>query len=63
MCNWFFLSSASTSSTSHQGGSSASVALASHLKSISSVVISNDKINSAGGLLTQGSVASGGPLT
>ena len=63
MCNWFFLSSASTSSTSHQGGSSASVALASHLESISSVVGSNDKINGAGGLLTQGSVASGGPLT
>ena len=63
MCNWFFLSSASTSSTSHQGGSSASVALASHLESISSVVISNDKIDGAGGLLTQGSIASGGLLT
>ncbi|XP_050259003.1 protein FAR1-RELATED SEQUENCE 5-like [Quercus robur] len=57
------LMSASTSSASHQGGSSASVALASHLESISSVVGSNDKINGAGGLLTQGSVASGGPLT
>ena len=43
--------------------SSASVALASHLKSISSVVDSNDKINGAGGLLTQGSVASGSPVT
>ncbi|KAL4614081.1 hypothetical protein ACB092_07G029500 [Castanea dentata] len=53
----------STSSASHQGCSSASVALASHLESISSVVGSNDKINGAGGLLTQGSVASGGPLT
>ncbi|XP_050291950.1 protein FAR1-RELATED SEQUENCE 5-like [Quercus robur] len=57
------LMSASTSSASHQGGSSASVALASHLKSISSVVGSNDKIDGAGGLLTQGSIASGGPLT
>ena len=54
---------ASTSSTSHQGGLSTNVALASHLESISSVVGSNDKINGAGGLLTQGSVASGGPLT
>ena len=54
---------ASTSSASHQRGSSASVALASHLESISSVVGSNDKINGAGGLLTQGSVASRGPLT
>ena len=54
---------ASTSSTSHQGGSSTSVALASHLENISSVVGSNDKINAAGGLLTQGSVVSGGPLT
>ncbi|XP_030937910.1 protein FAR-RED IMPAIRED RESPONSE 1-like [Quercus lobata] len=42
------LMSASTSSPSHQGGSSASVALASHLESISSVVGSNDKINGAG---------------
>ncbi|KAK9993848.1 hypothetical protein SO802_023551 [Lithocarpus litseifolius] len=60
------LMSASTSSPSHQGGSSASVALTSHLESISSVVGSNDKINGSGGsggLLTQGSVASGGPLT
>ncbi|KAL0013275.1 hypothetical protein SO802_000344 [Lithocarpus litseifolius] len=57
------LMSASTSSAIHQGSSSASVALASHLESISSVVGSNDKINGAGGLLTQGSVASGGPLT
>ncbi|XP_075663145.1 protein FAR-RED IMPAIRED RESPONSE 1-like [Castanea sativa] len=52
-----------TSFASHQGGSSASVALASHLEIISSVVGSNDKIDGAGGLLTQGSVASGGPLT
>ncbi|KAF3955830.1 hypothetical protein CMV_018996 [Castanea mollissima] len=57
------LMSASTSSAAHQGGSSASVALASHLESTSNVVGSNDKINGAGGLLTQGSVASGGPLT
>ena len=41
---------ASTSSAIHQGGSSASVALASHLESISSVV---------GGLLTQESATSG----
>ena len=54
---------ASTSSAVHQGGSSASVALASHLESTSSIVGSNDKINGVGGLLTQGSVASGGPLT
>ena len=54
---------ASTSSASHQGGLSASAALASHLESISSVVGSNDKINGAGGLLTQGSVASGGLST
>ena len=54
---------ASTSFASHQGGSSASVAFASPLESISSVVSSNDKIDGAGGLLTQGSVASGGPLT
>ena len=54
---------ASTSSASHQRGSSASVALASHLESISSVIVSNEKINGAGGLLTQGSVASGGPMT
>ena len=54
---------ASASSVSHQGGSLASVALASHLESISSVVGSNDKINGVGGLLTQRSVASGGPLT
>ncbi|KAL0005246.1 hypothetical protein SO802_012807 [Lithocarpus litseifolius] len=57
---------ASTSSMSLQGGSTASVALASHLESISSVVGSNDKIYGSGGsrgLLTQGSVASGGPLT
>ena len=53
----------STSSAAHQGGSSASVALASHLESISSVVGSNDKINGVGGFLTQGSVASGGLLT
>ena len=53
----------STSSASHQGGSSASVALASHLESISNVVGSNDKIDGAGDLLTQGSIASGGPLT
>ena len=39
------------------------MALASHLERISSVVGSNDKINGAGGLLTQGSIASGGPLT
>ena len=37
--------------------------LASHLESISSVVGSNDKLNGAGGLLIQGSIASGGPLT
>jgi len=37
--------------------------LASHLESISSHVGSNDKIDSARGLLSQGSVASGGPLT
>ena len=49
---------ASTSSASYQGGS-----LASHLESISSVIVSNEKINGAGGLLTQGSVASGGPMT
>nr|XP_023918680.1 protein FAR1-RELATED SEQUENCE 5-like [Quercus suber] len=55
--------STSTSSTSYQGGSSASVALVSYLESISNVVGSNDKINSARGLLTQGSVASEGPLT
>ncbi|KAL0002924.1 hypothetical protein SO802_016705 [Lithocarpus litseifolius] len=55
--------SASTSSASHQGGLSVSVALASHLESISSVIGSNDKINGARGLLTQGSVASGGPVT
>ncbi|KAL0009880.1 hypothetical protein SO802_004988, partial [Lithocarpus litseifolius] len=57
---------ASTSSASHQGGSSGNVALASHLESISSVVGSNNKINGSGGsggLLTQASVASGGPLT
>ena len=54
---------ASTSSTSHQRGLLASVALASHLESISSVVGSNDIIDGAGGLLAQGSVASGGPLT
>ena len=54
---------ASTSSAVHQGGSSASVALASHLESISSVVGSNNKINGAGGLLTQGSIASGGSST
>ena len=54
---------ASTSSAVHQGGSSASVALASHLESTSSVVSFNDKINGAGGLLTQRSVVSGGPLT
>ncbi|XP_050252511.1 protein FAR-RED ELONGATED HYPOCOTYL 3-like [Quercus robur] len=54
---------ASTSSTSHQGGSSTSVALASHLENISSVVGSNDKIDGARDLLTQGSIASGGPLT
>ncbi|KAK7809585.1 hypothetical protein CFP56_018328, partial [Quercus suber] len=57
------LMSASTSFATHQGGSSASVALASHLESISTVVGSNDKINSAGSLLIQGHVASGGPLT
>ena len=55
--------SASTSSAIHQGGSSASVALASHLENTSSVVGSNDNINGAGGLLSQGSIASGGPLT
>ena len=54
---------ASTSFASHQGGLSASVALASHLESISSVVGSNNKINGAGGLLTQGSIASGGSST
>ena len=43
----------------HQGGASTSVALASHLQSISSVVGSNDKIDGAGGPLTQGSVTSG----
>ena len=59
----FIMNMASTSSSSYQGSSSASVALASHLESISSVIGSNDKINGAGGLLTQGSVASGGPLT
>ena len=47
----------------HQGGSLASVELASHLESISSVVGSNEKINGAKGLLTQGSVASGGLFT
>ena len=54
---------ASISSASHQGGSSASVALASHLESISNVVGSNEKIDGAGDLLTQGSIASRGPLT
>ena len=54
---------ASISSASHQGGSSASVALASYLESTSNVVGSNDKIDGAGDLLTQGSIASGGPLT
>ena len=58
-----FLYSTSTSSAVHQGGSSVSVALASHLESTSSVVGSNDKINGAGGPLTLGSVANGGPLT
>ncbi|XP_023894026.2 protein FAR1-RELATED SEQUENCE 5-like [Quercus suber] len=57
------LMSASTSFAVHQGGSSTSVALTSYLESTSSVVGSNDKINGAGGLMTQGSVASGGPLT
>ena len=54
---------ASISSASHQGGSSANVALASHLESISNVVGSNDKIDGARDLLTRGSIASGGPLT
>ncbi|XP_075674731.1 protein FAR1-RELATED SEQUENCE 5-like [Castanea sativa] len=62
-CFTQLLMSTSTSSASHQGCSSASVALASHLESISSVVGSNDKIDGAGGLLTQGIVANGGPLT
>nr|XP_023929565.1 protein FAR1-RELATED SEQUENCE 5-like [Quercus suber] len=57
------LMSAFTSSAVHQEGSSASVALTSHLESTSSVVGSNDKINGVGGIMTQGSVASGGPLT
>ena len=54
---------ASTSFASHQGGSLTSVALASHLESISNVVGSNEKIDGAKDLLTQGSIASGGPLT